>query len=125
MLANEDFLQKTDMKDFPKGITNCLCDKNKEIRNLGEKLFEKVYEKIGIDIFRNIAKNQRPAISKDLNSIYDKYDTRRETASVSQSHLSKGNSPNKDQKVIDRKNQPPTNSAKKRSVSKNKNQAEI
>ncbi len=48
MLANEEYLAKTDMKQFPKGITNCLCDKNKDIRNLAEKLFEKVYEKIGI-----------------------------------------------------------------------------
>lgn len=29
MLSNEDYLNKTDMKDFAKGITNCLCDKNK------------------------------------------------------------------------------------------------
>jgi hypothetical protein len=63
------------MKDFPKGITNCLCDKNKEIRNSAEKLLEKVYERIGIDIFRNIAKNKQPAITKDLNLIYDKYDS--------------------------------------------------
>ena len=48
MLSNEEFLQKTDMKDFPKGLTNCLCDKNKEIRNSAEKLFERVYERIGI-----------------------------------------------------------------------------
>ena len=33
MLLNEEFLYKTDMKDFAKGITNCLCDKNKDIRN--------------------------------------------------------------------------------------------
>lgn len=39
MLSNEEALQKTDMKDFAKGITNCLCDKSKEIRNLAEKLF--------------------------------------------------------------------------------------
>jgi hypothetical protein len=77
MLANEEALQKCDLRDFPKGITNCLCDKSKEIRNLGEKLLEKVYEKIGIEAFRNIAKNQRPAITKDLNAIYDKYDSKK------------------------------------------------
>jgi hypothetical protein len=95
MLANEEALQKTEMKDFPKGITNCLFDKNKEIRNLAEKLFEKVYERIGIEIFRNIAKNQRPAITKDLNAIYDKYDNKRDSMSVSQAIISKGNSPAK------------------------------
>ena len=61
------------MKDFAKGITNCLCDKNKDIRNTAQKLFEKVYERIGIEIFKNIAKNQKPAVTKDLNLIYDKY----------------------------------------------------
>jgi hypothetical protein len=124
MLLNEEFLQKTDMKDFPKGITNCLCDKNKEIRNLAEKLLEKVHEKIGIDTFRNIAKNKQPAITKDLNAIYDKYDSKRETVStsqVSQSNISKAGSPAKDTKtsMMDRRNPPLTNSAKKRSVSKN------
>lgn len=129
MLANEEALQKTEMKDFPKGITNCLCDKNKEIRNLAEKLFEKVYERTGIDTYRNIAKNQRPAITKDLNAIYDKYDAKKDSTPVSQSYISRTNSPAaKDQRsvVTDRRNQPPTSvihSAKKRSVSKNQKSA--
>ncbi len=32
-------LQKTDLKDYPKGLITCLADKNREIRNLSEKLF--------------------------------------------------------------------------------------
>jgi hypothetical protein len=72
-------------------------------------------------VFRNIAKNQRPAITKDLNAIYDKYDSnKKDSTPMSQSYISKGNSPAKDQKTttinIDKRN-PPT-SAKKRSLSK-------
>lgn len=57
---------------------------------------------------------------KDLNMIYDKYDSKKD--SLSQSYISKASSPAKDHKSIvnDRRNQPPTNSAKKRSVSRQK-----
>jgi len=34
-----------------------LVDKNKEIRNLAEKLLERIHEKIGLDTFKNLAKN--------------------------------------------------------------------
>jgi hypothetical protein len=43
ILANEEGLQKADIRDYPKGLVNCLSDKNKEIRAGAEKLFEKVY----------------------------------------------------------------------------------
>ncbi len=121
MLANEEFLQKTQMKDFPKGITNCLCDKNKDIRNYAERLLEKVCGRTGLQVFRNIAKNQRPAITKDLNLIYDKYDGNRNSSSASQSYISKASSPAKEQKIPMDKRNPPT-SAKKRSLSKTHNQ---
>lgn len=115
MLANDEFLHKSDLKDFPRGITNCLCDKNKDIRNLAQKLFEKVYQKTGIEVFRNIAKNQKPGTTKDLNSIYDKYDSRKDSTPGSQSFISKGSSPAKDQKFLVDKRNPPT-SAKKKSL---------
>ncbi len=75
-------------------------------------------------MFRNIAKNQRPAITKDLNAIYDKYDSsKKDLTAISQSYISKANSPAKDQKITaDKRNPPPSVSAKKRSLSKNHQQ---
>jgi len=29
---------------------------------------------MGLEVFRNLAKSQRPVIAKDLNLIFDKYD---------------------------------------------------
>ena len=51
---------------------------------------EKVAEKIGFDPFRNLARNERPAIAKDLSNIFDKYDSAKLTNS---SLVSKGVSP--------------------------------
>ena len=48
ILACEEGISKADIRDYPKGLTNCLCDKNKDIRAGAEKVFEKVYEKLGI-----------------------------------------------------------------------------
>ena len=42
ILENEEFIGKADTRDYPKGIIKCLSDRNREIRNLGEKLFERV-----------------------------------------------------------------------------------
>ena len=48
ILNNEEGIAKADIRDYPKGLVNCLCDKNKDIRSGAEKLFEKVYEKLGL-----------------------------------------------------------------------------
>ncbi len=32
ILNNEEGISKADIRDYPKGLVNCLCDKNKEIR---------------------------------------------------------------------------------------------
>ena len=39
-------------------------------------------EKMGIEVFRKLAKQQRPAIAKDLESILDKYDKTKENKST-------------------------------------------
>lgn len=61
---------------------------------------------MGLDIFRNLARNQRPAIAKDLNTIFDKYDKTKENESVV---LAKTVSPS---------NRPPPTPSRKRSVSR-------
>jgi hypothetical protein len=48
ILANEEGLQRAEIRDYPRGLVNCLSDKNKDIRAGAEKLFEKVYERIGL-----------------------------------------------------------------------------
>lgn len=48
ILVMEDGIAKADIRDYVKGLTNCLCDKNKDIRAGAEKVFEKVYEKLGL-----------------------------------------------------------------------------
>ena len=73
ILIHEEGIPKSDIRDYPKGLVNCLCDKNKDIRSTAEKVFEKVYEKLGIEVFRSIAKDQRPAVAKDLNTFFDKF----------------------------------------------------
>ena len=65
-----------------------LTDKNKEIRSLSERLFEKIYEKMGIEVFKTLAKNQRPAIAKDLNNFLGRFDSR--TKTNNSSVISKG-----------------------------------
>ena len=60
------------------------------MRNLGERLFERVSEKMGFDVFRNLARNEKPALAKDLNSIFDKYDPGKNNTSTI---MSKRNSP--------------------------------
>ena len=69
---NEEHINKSVSKDYPKGIISCLCDKNREIRSAAEKLLERVVDITGLDIFRTLAGQQRPAFTKDLNSILDK-----------------------------------------------------
>jgi hypothetical protein len=32
IVVNEDGISKSDIRDYPKGLVNCLCDKNKDIR---------------------------------------------------------------------------------------------
>ena len=90
ILDNEQYIYKADTRDYPKGIIRCLGDRNREIRSLGERLFEKVCEKTGFDVFRNLARNERPAIAKDLNNIFDKYDPAKTNNA---SNVSKGVSP--------------------------------
>ena len=41
-------IEKTEIKDFPKGLISCLCDKNREIRNMAENLFPLVLDRTGI-----------------------------------------------------------------------------
>ncbi len=43
ILAHEDGISRSDIRDYPKGLANCLTDKNKDIRAAAEKVFEKVY----------------------------------------------------------------------------------
>jgi hypothetical protein len=31
-LNNEEGISRSDIRDYPKGLANCLCDKNKDIR---------------------------------------------------------------------------------------------
>lgn len=128
ILNNEEGIAKADIRDYPKGLVNCLCDKNKDIRAGAERLFEKVYEKLGLEIFRSIAKDQRPAVAKDLNTFLDKFDKNNNTVS---SFASKGNSPSKisdagnppkGRLAVQQQQQPPPPSAKKRSLSKNNGQ---
>ena len=69
---NEDALTRPVIKDYPKGIINCLCDKNREIRNAAEKLLERVVQITGFDIFRSLASVQRPAFTKDINTILNR-----------------------------------------------------
>lgn len=92
ILSNEEYLAKTDVRDFPKGICICIGDKNKDIRAQSEKLFEKVYEKLGMEVFRNIAKDMKPVNAKDLNTFLDKFDKNNMSMS---SFNSKGPSPSK------------------------------
>lgn len=33
ILIHEEGIQKSDIRDYPKGLVNCLCDKNKDIRS--------------------------------------------------------------------------------------------
>jgi len=126
ILNLEEGLVKADLKDYPRGLVNCLSDKNKDIRAGAEKLFEKVYEKIGIEIFRSIAKDQKIAVAKDLNTFLDKFD-KQQTRTMG-SIQSKGTSPNKDMipgippnkssRVLIQQQPLASQSAKKRSVSK-------
>jgi len=43
IMIHEEGIPKSDIRDYPKGLVNCLCDKNKDIRSTAEKVFEKVY----------------------------------------------------------------------------------
>lgn len=88
----EDGIAKADIRDYVKGLTSCLCDKNKDIRAGAERVFEKVYEKLGIECFRSIAKNQKPAVATDLNTFLDRFDKNNVSSS---SFHSKGPSPSK------------------------------
>lgn len=137
ILTLEEGIPKADIKDYAKGLTNCLCDKNKDIRAGAEKVFEKVYEKLGIETFRSIASNQKPAVQKDLNLFLDRFDRKDVTSS---SFYSKGPSPNKQnekssinpkeksrltmtqQPQIQQVAPTPPLSAKKRSLSRNNTQ---
>lgn len=94
-----------------------------------------MFEKLGIETFRMIAKNLKPALATDLNNTLDKFDRNANTMSSSNFH-SKGASPNKpgDSTIKGRmtmNNPPPTQSqisqqpplsAKKRSLSRNATQ---
>lgn len=71
-MMNEDHFSKTNTRDYPKGIINCLCDKNKDIRKAAEMLLERVVELTGFNVFKSLAKEQKPAVTKDINSILDK-----------------------------------------------------
>ena len=42
ILSNEEYLERADLRDYPKGLTTCLVAKNREIRNQAEKVFERV-----------------------------------------------------------------------------------
>lgn len=109
LLANEDYLSKIEGKEFAKGIVNCLCDKNKEIRNLSEKLTEKVCDRIGMDYLRQVAKDFRPAFIKDLTAIFDKID---KNNGGGQASNVRGSSPaNKAQNEVPKK--PPISASKK------------
>lgn len=57
ILENAEYLDKADTKEYPKGIIRGLTDKNKEIRNLAERLLENIYPKTGLEVFKNLAKN--------------------------------------------------------------------
>ena len=66
MMENREYFDKTDTKDYPKGIIRCLSDKNKQMRNLGEQILEIIAEKMGLEVFRKLAKTKSPAIAKDI-----------------------------------------------------------
>lgn len=72
LMMNEEHFTKVNTRDFPKGIINCLCDKNKDIRKSAEILLERVVEVLGFNIFRQLAKEQKPAVCKDINSTLDR-----------------------------------------------------
>ena len=74
LLNNEDHLNRIEGKEFAKGVVNCLCDKNKEIRTLSERFTEKICDRIGMDYLRQVAKDFHPAFIKDLTAIFDKID---------------------------------------------------
>ena len=95
IIIHEEGIPKSDIRDYPKGLVNCLTDKNKDIRSTAEKVFEKVYEKLGMEVFRSIAKDQRPAVAKDLNSFFDKFSGNDRNALNHSSFTSKGVSPSK------------------------------
>lgn len=115
ILANEEWLPRADVRDYPKGLVSCLCDKNKEVRAQSEKLFEKIYEKIGMETFRQIAKDQRPAFVKDLNAFFNRFDKAQSV--FSSKKVSPAKNPEKEKRLSTTViSQPP--SAKKRSLSK-------
>jgi hypothetical protein len=58
---------------------------------LAERLLERIHEKTGLEVFKNLAKNERPAIAKDLNTLLSKYEGMKANSSI----LSKGVSPPK------------------------------
>lgn len=73
ILIHEEGIYRSDIRDYPKGLVNCLVDKNKEIRSTAERVFEKVYEKLGMEVFKSIGKDQRPAVAKDLKAFFDRF----------------------------------------------------
>jgi hypothetical protein len=118
ILENSEFIEKADIREYPKGIIRGLTDKNKEIRSLAEKLLERVYEKLGLEVFKTLAKNERPAITKDLNSLLAKYE------GVKGAMVSKGPSPPKNkemarglQSAISAKKIPPRSDSKTKAFS--------
>jgi len=94
LLNHEDFLNKIEGKEFAKGVVNCLCDKNKDIRSLSERLTEKICDRIGMDYLRQVAKDFRPAFIKDLTAIFDRIDKNNAGGSSGQaSSMVRGSSP--------------------------------
>ena len=72
-------------------------------------------EKVSIDVFKNLCKNEKPAVAKDLNTIFSKYDNKNNSSTI----ISRGGSPPK----VNLK-QPPLSAKKnttQRSVSKGRN----
>ena len=53
-----------------------LCDKNKDLRQVSEKLFKVISEKIGTEVFRNFvnSKDQKLAFKGDLTAFLDKFE---------------------------------------------------
>ena len=48
-----------------------------------------------MEVFRSIAKDQRPAVAKDLNNFFDRFERNDRNANTTSSFNSKGVSPSK------------------------------
>jgi len=73
ILKNKDSIKLAENTEIIKGIICCLQDKNKEIRENSEKLFEFILLKTGIEPFLEGIKDLKPTVQSTLSKIFNNY----------------------------------------------------